>query len=152
MCPYVGINYFYNVENEMSSAILSFFGLIVGAILQFIFSRYLDNKKHQRDLRAKAYADYLRCVSEQANLKYQRQSSEGRQLDAKTADAKCRISLYGASTVIAAFAKFEHMGATTKTPEQRNAFTNMVLEMRQDALGGSSVDLKDIEAVLLGVH
>lgn len=136
----------------MNPAVVSFIGLVVGAVLQFLFSRYLDNKKHQRDLRAKAYADYLQCVSEHANLGHQRGSAEGRQLGAKTADAKCRISLYGATAVISAFAKFERLGATMKTSEQCGAFTDMVAAMRQDTLGSSSVEQADLEAVLLGVQ
>ena len=136
----------------MTTAILSLVGLVVGAVLQFLFSRHLDNKKHQRDLRARAYADYLHCVSEHANLGYQRQSTEGRQLGAKTADAKCRISLYGTTSVVAAFAKFERLGATMNTVEQCRAFTDMVISMRQDALGDSSVNHADLEAVLLGAR
>lgn len=134
----------------MSTAILSIIGLVVGAVLQFLFSRHLDNKKHQRDIRAKAYADYLQCVSEHANLGYQRDSAEGRQLGAKTADSKCRISLYGAPAVISAFANFERLGAAMNTNEQCSAFTEMVAAMRKDALGNSSVAQADLEAVLLG--
>lgn len=138
------------MEAPVITAILSLVGLVVGAVLQFLFSRYLDTKKHQRELRAKAYADYLLCVSEHANLGHQRQSTEGRQLGAKTADAKCRISLYGAPAVISAFAKFEHLGATMNTDDQCKAFTGMVAAMRNDALGNSSVKQTDLEAVLLG--
>ncbi len=134
----------------MSTAIFSLIGLVIGAVLQFLFSRHLDNKKHQRDLRAKAYADYLQCVSEHANLGHQRNSTEGRQLGAKTADSKCRISLYGAPSVISAFANFERLGATMNTNEQCSAFTEMVAAMRKDALGNSSVTPADLEAVLLG--
>ena len=136
----------------MNTAVFSLIGLVVGAVLQFLFSRHLDNKKHQRDLRAKAYADYLQCVSEHANLRHQRNSAEGQQLGAKTADAKCRISLYGAPTVITAFAKFERLGATMNTNEQCSAFTDMVAAMRQDTLGNSSVAPADLEAVLLGAR
>lgn len=136
----------------MNSAILSIIGLVVGAVLQFLFTRHLDNKKHQRDVRSKAYADYLLCVSKQANMGHERKSTEGRQLGTETADAKCRISLYGAPAVIAAFAKFENMGATMNTDEQRHAFTDMVVEMRRDALGNSFVDHMDIETVLLGTR
>lgn len=136
----------------MNTAVFSLIGLVVGATLQFLFSRYLDNKKHQRDLRAKAYADYLQCVSEHANLGYHRSSAEGRQLAAKTADAKCRISLYGDSTVISAFAKFERLGATMNTSEQCDAFTDMVAAMRQDTLGNSSAAQADLEAILLGAR
>ncbi len=136
----------------MNTAVVSLIGLVVGAVLQFLFTRHLDSKKHQRDLRAKAYADYLQCVSEHANLGHQKTSSEGRQLGAKTADAKCRISLYGAPAVITAFAAFERLGAAMNTKEQCGTFTNMVLAMRQDALGSSSVAEADLEIVLLGTH
>ena len=135
----------------MTTAIFSLVGLVIGAVLQFLFSRHLDNKKHQRDLRAKAYADYLQCVSEHANLGHQKPSVERRQLGAKTADAKCRISLYGDQAVITAFAKFERLGATMNTDEQCRSFTDMVMAMRQDTLGDSSVGHADLEAVLLGV-
>ncbi|WP_298438044.1 hypothetical protein [Ottowia sp.] len=133
----------------MAAAVLSFIGLVVGASLQFLFSRYLEAKKHQRDLRAKAYSDYLQCVSEHANLKPAQPSSEGRQLGARTADAKCRIALYGGEAVIAAFAGFERLGATMNSAEQRDAFTDMVVAMRSDTLG-SSVKAVDIEAILFG--
>lgn len=136
----------------MNPAVVSLIGLVVGAVLQFLFTRYLDNKKHLRDLRAKSYADYLQCVSEQANFGHQRSSTEGRQLGAKTADAKCRISLYGAPAVISAFAKFERLGATMNTREQCGAFTDMVAVMRQDTLGSGSVAQADLEAMLLGVR
>ena len=136
----------------MNSAILSIVGLVLGAVLQFLFTRYLDNKKHHRDVRSKAYADYLLCVSKQANMGHQRQSTEGRLLGAETADAKCRISLYGAPSVIAAFAKFDRLGATMNSDEQCRAFTDMVLAMRQDTLGGTLVDHSDIEVVLLGAR
>lgn len=134
----------------MAVAILSFIGLVVGAVLQFFFTRHIERKKYERDLRAKAYSDYLLCVSEQANLAHQRQSTEGRQLGARTADAKCRISLYGAKRVVAAFAQFERLGAAMNSQDQRYAFTQMVIEMRRDAIGNSSAAPADIEAVLLG--
>lgn len=136
----------------MNTAVFSIVGLVVGAIMQFLFTRHLDNKKHQRDLRATAYVDYLQCVSEHANLGYQITSPEGRKLNSKTADAKCRISLYGAPAVISAFARFERLGATMNTDEQCGAFTDMVVAMRHDTLGGSSVAHTDLEAVLLGVR
>ncbi|ELI6433642.1 hypothetical protein NUT31_09255 [Aeromonas sp. BC14] len=134
----------------MNTTIFSLVGLVVGAVLKFLFSRHLENKKHQRDLRAKAYANYLLCVSEHANLGHQRNSNGGRQLGAKTADSKCIISLYGAPAVISAFAYFELLGAAMNTNEQCSVFTNMMAAMRKDALGSSSVAQANLEAVLLG--
>jgi hypothetical protein len=136
----------------MTTAIFSFLGIIIGASLQYFFTRHLDNQKHYRELRTKAYTDYLKCVSEHANLGKQRQSPEGRELSKNTADAKCRICLYGSSSSVGAFAEFERIGATMNTPEQCNAFTRMVAIMRNDSSGGRQVELKDLETVLLGVQ
>jgi hypothetical protein len=135
----------------MNPAIFSIIGLILGASLQYFFTRHLDNQKHRRETRTTAYTDYLKCVSEQANLGKQRQSHEGRELGAKTADAKCRICLYGSSSAVETFAEFERLGAAMNTPEQCGAFTRMVAVMRKDSVGGRHIDLGDLEAVLLGV-
>jgi len=136
----------------MSPAIFSFLGIIIGGSLQYFFTRHLDNQKHRREIRTTAYTDYLKCVSEQANLGKQRQSHEGRELGAKTADAKCRICLYGSSSAVETFAEFERLGATMNTLEQCAAFTRMVAVMRNDSVGGRTVELRDLEAVLLGVQ
>jgi len=136
----------------VTTAIFPLVGLVVGAVLQFLFTRHLDNKKHQRDLRSKAYADYLQCVSEHANMGHKKSTIEGQILGAKTADAKCRISLYGAPVVISTFAEFERLGITMNTREQCSAFTEMVAAMRKDTLGNSLVAQADLEAVLLGVR
>jgi hypothetical protein len=134
------------------AAIFSFFGIIVGATLQYFFTRHLDRQKHHRELRTMAYSDYLKCVSEQANLGKQRQSQEGREIASKTADAKCRICLYGSSLAVEAFAEFERLGASMNTVDQCTAFTRMVAIMRTDTANGGEVELTDLEAVLLGVQ
>ena len=137
----------------MITTLLSFFGVIIGAALQYLFTRHLDNQKHHRELRTKAYTDYLKCVAEHANIGKQRQSPEWRELATRTADAKCRICLYGSSSAVKAFAEFERLGATMNTPEQCTTFTCMVSIMRSDsAIGGGNVELKDLETVLLGVQ
>lgn len=136
----------------MSTAVLSFLGVVIGATLQYLFTRHLDNQRHHRELRTKAYTDYLRCVSEHASLRPQRQSQEGRELSARTADSKCRICLYGSAEAIGAFAEFERLGATMNTPEQCAVFSHMVAIMRIDSTKGGEVAAKDLEAVLLGVR
>jgi hypothetical protein len=134
----------------MSSAILPFLGVIVGAALQYFFTRHLDNQKHHRDLKTKAYTDYLKCVSELASIGGEAKPQERRELLANAADAKTRICLYGSSSAVGAFAEFERLGATMNSADQRDAFTRMVAIMRNDSSGGRKVELKDLETVLLG--
>lgn len=134
----------------MNEAIFSFIGIVIGASLQYFFSRHLDSLRTYREARTKAYTDYLRCVSEHANPD-QLHSTDGHELGARTADAKCRICLYGSSRAVVAFAQFERLGATMTTQEQKAAFTRMVAIMRHDSKGAGEVELSDIQMVLLGV-
>ena len=134
----------------MTAAIFSFFGIMAGASLQYFFSRHLDSLRAHRDARTKAYTDYLRCVSEHANPDQMR-SSDGHELGARTADAKCRICLYGSSGAIAKFARFERLGAAMSTPEQQATFTRMVAVMRSDSTSSTNIAAGDLQAVLLGV-
>jgi hypothetical protein len=134
----------------MTAALFSLLGVVVGGFLQFFLSRYLESLRAHRDSRTKAYTDYLHCVSEHANPD-QMQSSDGHDLGARTADAKCRICLYGSPEVVAAFAQFERLGATMNSPEQRATFTRMVAIMRNDSTSSSNVAAGDLQAVLLGV-
>lgn len=136
----------------MTSALLSLVGLIVGAVLQFLFTRYLDGKKHQRELRTKAYTDYLTCVSEHANLGILRNSPEAKNLGMRTADAKCRVCLYGVVKTVKAFASFERLGAAMSSDAQCAAFTEMVSQMRADSLGQGDVALEDLQTILLGAR
>jgi len=133
----------------MTAAIFSFIGIVIGAALQYVFTRHLDNLRVRRDARTKAYTDYLRCVSEHANPDQMR-SSDGHDLGARTADAKCRICLYGSSQVVAAFAQFERLGATMNSQQQQAAFTQMVTIMRHDSTGLADVAANDLQVVLLG--
>ncbi|WP_155631824.1 hypothetical protein [Burkholderia stagnalis] len=133
----------------MTTAIFSFIGIVIGALLQYAFTRHLDNLRARRDARTNAYTDYLRCVSEHANPD-QMHSSDGHELGARTADAKCRICLYGSAEVVAAFAAFEHLGATMNSQEQQVAFTHMVAMMRQDSSGSADATSADLQVVLLG--
>ena len=134
----------------MTIAFLSVLGVIVGASLQYLFTRHLDNQRHRRNLRTQAYTDYLKSVGEQAHLVIQRQSQESREIFARIADAKCRVCLYGSAEVISAFAKFEQLGATMTANNQKVAFSQMVFAMREDADSHSHPSVEEIETVLLG--
>ncbi len=134
----------------MTEALFSFIGVVIGAGLQYVFSRHLDTLRVHREARTKAYTDYLLCVSENANPD-QMASSDGHDLGARTADAKCRVCLYGSSKVVRAFAHFERSGAAIRSPEQQLAFTRMVALMRRDSTSSSTVAEADMQVVLLGV-
>ena len=134
----------------MFAAIASLVGIVLGAFIQFYFSKYLEQQRYRREIRTKAYTDYMNCICDHANQCYERQSSEGRALGSRTADAKCRVCLYGSSETIEMFARFERLGATMNTDEQCDAFVNMVAAMRNDSINDASIEPENLRLVLLG--
>ncbi|MGC2173365.1 MAG: hypothetical protein WA555_10230 [Candidatus Sulfotelmatobacter sp.] len=136
-------------EVAITIAILSFFGVVIGASLQYVFTRYLDNQRHHRDLRTQAYLDHLNSVSGLAHLS-EPQGSQERDLLAKAADAKGRICLNGSREVVHAFAVFEKLGAVVSSVQQRAAFVAMVIAMRNDSGNRTELGTGDVGLVLLG--
>lgn len=131
--------------------VLAFLGVVIGACLQYVFTRHIERQKHSQDLRSKAYMDYLKCVCELAQFRPKFGSQEQKELASRTGDAKARICLYGSNKVISAFSKFEQLGATMNTLEQRNAFTSMVAEMRADSGTSPCDNMSAIQDIILGV-
>jgi len=134
----------------MNAAIFTLLGAAVGAVLQYFFTRHLENQKHYRGLRTQAYTDYLKGVCEQAQLAHKAEPNEVREILARTADAKARICLYGSTQVVEAFAAFERLGATMKTKDDRRTFTTMVAIMRNDSGSNPGVQIESLELVLMG--
>ena len=138
--------------SKLLFGILPLIGVIIGASLQYFFTRHIENQRHLRDLRSKAYMDYLKCVCEQAQCFRNGEAAmkELQDLFARTADSKARICLYGSNKAIHAFSIFEKLGASMGNDEQRQAFTNMVSIMRVDSGSKFGARADDLQIVLMG--
>src|SRR5690606_14758693 len=100
---------------------MSFVAVIAGAGLQYLFTRVLEERRHHRDLRTQAFADYVRCVSEMRHSFIQPQAPREREMLARLTDAKARICLYGSGDVVLKLAKFERLGGRVSSDEQQDA-------------------------------
>ncbi|PCJ43634.1 MAG: hypothetical protein COA71_01815 [SAR86 cluster bacterium] len=136
----------------MLTGFLSFLGVVIGASLQYFFTRHIESQRHVRDLRSKAYMDYLKCVCEQAQFRPKIGTQEQKELFSRTGDAKARICLYGSKQAVSAFSSFEELGAGMVSKEQREAFTAMVSIMRTDSGSEVCVNNSELQNVLLGIH
>lgn len=135
---------------SLANVILPMLGVIFGAILQYVFTRHLDSQKHLRERRTSAYREYLKHVSESARIKMESNNDEALTLMSKIADDKCQICLYGSYEVVENLSNFEKSGAVIRTPEQCQAFSRMVLSMRNDSLRESQVEENDLMSILFG--
>ena len=97
----------------MIGALLPLLGVLVGAALQYWFSRTAESRKQIETLQRQSYADYLRAVAKVAHA----QSAEARRTAvAGAADAKARIAVYGSAAVVEALAKLDEAGPILDNP------------------------------------
>jgi len=139
------------VDIKLVVGLLAFFGVILGASLQYVFTRHIENQKHSRELKSKTYMDYLNSLAENSQHNYEIGSPEQKSNFSRTADAKARICLYGSKEVISAFSKFLELGGLYETPEQREAFTSMLVFMRSDSGSKKIKNEKEIQNIILGL-
>lgn len=119
------------------TALLPLIGLVVGAVLQFWFSRAAESRKQLQLLQSQSYVDYLKAVTKAAHAK---SPDAIRSAQADAADAKARLAVYAPTNVIAALARFEETGAVLDNPQAYAAFVALVGAMRQGK--ARSEDLK----------
>jgi hypothetical protein len=83
--------------------VLALVGVMVGALLQWFLTRSAETQKRRQEIRAKAYADYLRSM---AALTYKGTDTEDEQAYADVLDAHCRLLVYGSHPVVSAVLNF----------------------------------------------
>lgn len=136
--------------NELIKFSLPVIGVIIGASLQFLFSKKSENKKQQNLLKTTAYTDFLKANAGIAIS--QRFSEKKKEMEnfILLTDAKARICIYGSESVIENIAEFERFGAVLDNPKAYKRFTSIVSEMRKDNLKGKDIELSNISQLILG--
>ena len=111
--------------------LLPLLGVIVGASLQFWFSRFSEERRGRHTLRSQAYVDFIKAVSSLAAA--QRQANQTKIDDAllQLTDAKARIVVYGSKDVAVALAEFQRQGARLHT-EGIRSFIRLCERMRAE--------------------
>jgi|SRR5437588_5857254 len=116
------------------TTLLPVIGIIIGVSLQYFFSKSGEKRKLLENSRSQAYVDYLRSVAQIAQVKSS-DSKRRSELLAAAADAKTRICVYGASSVIRSLAAFGRGGAALDSPDSIARFLELCNEMRRQNLG-----------------
>ena len=88
------------------TALLSIFGVIVGAGLQWWFTRRGNEHKLLLEMRSKAYADFFESTARLVSNRRLGLKDGEAELLAKLTDAKTRVCIYGEEAVIRELAKF----------------------------------------------
>ena len=130
------------------TAALPVVGIIIGAALQYWFTRSQERQKQTEVLRAQAYADYLRTVAQfGAAVRAGREKPE--ELIWRIIEAKARIAIYGTTRVGEALARFQRGGAVI-SGEGRKLFVEVCQAMRADSAAGQTpLSEEDLAVILL---
>lgn len=80
---------------------LPFAGIVMGASLQYVFTRPIEYKRSLKEMKTRGYMHYLKGVCERAQLSLvtDKITTDTRLAEAftKVADAKAKICLYGST-------------------------------------------------------
>jgi hypothetical protein len=136
--------------SSILAGILPLAGVILGASLQYYFSRTSEERKQLTLLKTKAYVDYLGSVAKFAQAA-KINPSERLKLLSEAADAKTRICIYGSNETISLLAEFERQGSQIASKESIKIFMSLCSQMRKEGLKKESViSSDDLEVVLFG--
>src|SRR5437879_6539073 len=119
---------------------------MVGAALQYFYGRSLEQTKHFRELRSRAYVDFLSAV---AALAAPRNGTESEVANLRLlTDAKIRIATYGSKNAVVALAAFCRTNQVLGSAPANSAFIRLVREMRRDS-AADLLDERDFMTILL---
>jgi hypothetical protein len=150
---FVSKNIGTNFMTSSITALLSIFGVIVGAMLQWWFARRGTEHKHFLELRNRAYADFLEVTSHLVSNRRAGKHDGEIELLARLTDAKARICIYGDEVVIQHLAAFFSAGASFETESGILAFTRFCLDIRKSVGVKDSSNLgPDISQLLFNIR
>ena len=113
--------------NPYFTALVSAIGVVIGASLQFWFSRLTTNWSRLQDKQIQAYVDFLKGVSGLAqSQRFKDKEAESSDPASLLADARARIAVYGHSEVLAALAEFDKTDKQLSSESSLSAFMQLI--------------------------
>ena len=127
------------------TALLSIAGVMLGAGLQYYFSRTLESRKQLALQRSQSFVDYFKAIALIA------QHGRSPEHSAMLADAKVRVCIYGSAAVVKLLRDFEGVGSVLNSVECMTLIAELLAEMRRDAgMGETGIDREDLRRILFG--
>jgi hypothetical protein len=116
--------------NPIMSSFFALLGVVIGAALQFLFSRYVSREGKYLEKRFGAYLSFMRSLSSE-------------DLDSRMG-AHLELVTYAHDRVLKPFLEFEKLGGLIKTEEQKRAFVRVIRAIRSDAGGRAHYTDEDL--------
>lgn len=129
------------------AGVFTLIGILLGAGLNFYFTIAAEREKDLREIRRKAYVDFLHAQVKWDSAQYATSEEESRQFSEdyreKTAEARKRIAVYGDKAVVEALAKYWRNHFDRKicpgTYEKIGDDVSIYQRMREDVMPGDEL-------------
>lgn len=140
------------IQNSIQ-IIVPILSLALGAFLQFIITKRLEDRRALNLLRDQAYVDYCRSITEYIHLTQNGYNLfEETKFRSNIVETKTRICLYGSNNVIQAYDKFSSIGENLESKEQKESFSELLCQMRLDSASSrnNKIGPEILKRILLG--
>lgn len=117
--------------NAYMTALISMSGIIIGASLQFLFSRLAARASRLDEMRLTAYADLLRGAAQLSQAEHFKDDKARMTSLALATDAKGRIVVYGHREVVRRLAQFGKTSQDLSSEDAKERFIQLVEAMRR---------------------
>jgi len=139
------------METSIVVAIVGILGIVVGALLQFVFGKRIEASKQFKLLQTQAYVDFIKGLTGIGRAQFFGNKEKEIEYTILTAEARARISIYGSEKVIKNLAGLfrEHNGIISE--EEMEAFAELIQIMREESISKTNfVTKNEIKDVLFG--
>jgi hypothetical protein len=131
----------------MSEALfVGFFGVLVGAILQFLLVRRASQEVRYLELKSNAYADSMNGIVS-GSLASDLEKPKAQEM---VTAAKMRICVLGDSDVVESIVKFENIRLAGSNEESLDALKSLIGVMRTRGVASGKVDDSAFDLLLFG--
>ncbi|MCD6482669.1 MAG: hypothetical protein J7K83_00135 [Candidatus Aenigmarchaeota archaeon] len=132
--------------------ILPIIGVVIGGILQYLFTRALEKRRHEQSLKTQAYVDFVRGF---VGTHFTKEKRKYQELTSLLSDATTRIGIYGGKEVLKAIANAKRVAAKynkgdASESELISSVVMIIRAMRKENLPKENIPDKEISWLLFG--
>jgi hypothetical protein len=129
-------------------AIVGFLGVILGGIVQSVFTRWIAVENFRRDIKRQLYGSFVDIVWQTNTVNFQGRSAEQEAVHREFLQLATKITLYGSPKVVKLLAPIMH-NASIADSDGQNRMSNLIGAMRQDVGEKVNGDMgEDIRTIL----
>jgi hypothetical protein len=136
--------------NEIVVAIIALAGVVIGGILQHLFSKNFNSEQRLKELETQAYIDFIKATAGINSAQKNNDKDKEVEYTLLMLDAKARICIYGKPEIITALADFWRKGAKIEKKEDMLNFLEVIEALRGVTGKEGEVQSKDISQLIFG--